>query len=383
MIKSLGRKKYLVRVYDGRDASGKRRSVSRVIYGGRDLAERYELELLQKKNRGQPLSESRMTIGAFFDKWSAAIAERLKPWVLRAYRAQFDNHIRPAFGHVRITALRPADLEIFYAEKLRSGLSGRSVEYFHSILSSMYVDAVRWQDVSENPLKYVRRPKRDKKEMLCLSPVEAQRFLRATYAEDYGLVLRFALQTGLRPEEYAALRWADIDFEHRDREGRHRGRVNVRHTVVQGKPGGGWYDSVPKTDAGYREVLFPLELLRELREHRARQLEHRLSLGASYQDHDIVFATPVGTPVNHHSLSFKVFKRTVKAAGLSERLRLYDLRHSWVTLSIMAGADIKTVSRQAGHASVAFTLQTYAHVLPEMREAASDKLEALLKAAAQ
>src|SRR4051812_32637429 len=113
MIKSLGRKKYLVRVYNGRDAAGKRISVSRVIHGGRDLAEAYELELLQRKNKGQPLSETTLTVGAFFDKWHAAISERLKPWTHRAYKAQFDNHIRPALGHVRLTGLRPADIETF------------------------------------------------------------------------------------------------------------------------------------------------------------------------------------------------------------------------------------------------------------------------------
>jgi integrase len=383
MIKNLGRKKYQVRVYDGRDAQGKRVSVSQVVYGGRDVAEQCELELRQKKSKGQPLSETRLTISAFFKRWHAAIAERIKEPTHIAYGNQFTNHIGPALGHIRLAALRPGDVEEFYAAKMRAGLSGRSVEYLHSILASMYADAARWRDVGENPMRYVRAPKRKKKEMLCFTPAQAQAFLRATYAEEYGIALRFALQTGLRPEEYCGLKWSDVDFEYRDRAGQHRGRVNVRRTVIQGKPGGGWWDSVPKSDAGYREVIFPAELLRELREHRQRQLAHRMKLGAAYEDHDLVFATPVGTPVDARGLSFRFFKRTLRAAGLSEKFRLYDLRHTWVTLSIMAGADIKTVSRQAGHASVAFTLQTYAHVLPEMREAASDRLEALLRAAAQ
>lgn len=383
MIKNLGRKKYLVRVYDGRDARGRRVSTSQVVYGGRDVAEALELELLQKKNKGQPLAESRLTLSAFFQKWHKAIAERIKERTHIAYKSQFENHVEAALGHVRLTALRPGDVEEFYAEKMRGGLSPRSVEYLHSILASMYADAARWRDVAENPMRYVRAPRRKKKEMMCFTPADAREFLRATYAEDYGLVFRLALQTGLRPEEYTGLQWSDVDFEYRDRGGAHRGRVTVRRTVIPGKPGGGWWDSVPKSDAGYRDVVFPLELLRELREHRARQREHKMRLGAAYEDYDLVFATPAGTPVDARSLSHRMFKRTLKAAGLSEKFRLYDLRHSWVTLSIMAGADVKTVSRQAGHASVAFTLQVYAHVLPEMREAASDKLEALLMSAAQ
>jgi integrase len=383
MIKNIGRKKYLVRVYDGRDAAGKRVSTSQVVHGGRDVAEALELELLQKKSKGQPLSESRLTVSAFFKKWHQAKAQSIKERTHIAYGSQFVNHIEQRLGHVRLTALRPGDVEEFYAEKLRSGLSGRSVEYLHSILASMYADAARWRDVAENPMRYVRSPKRQKKEMMCFTPADTRKFLAATRAEGYGLIFRFALQTGLRPEEYTGLKWPDIDFEYRDRAGVNRGRVSVRRTVIPGKPGGGWWDSVPKSDAGYREVVFPAELLRELREHRARQLEHKMSLGAAYEDYDLVFATPVGTPVDARMLSARMYKRTLKAAGLSEKFRLYDLRHSWVTLSIMAGSDIKTVSRQAGHASVAFTLQVYAHVLPEMREAASDRLEALLKSGAQ
>ncbi|HYW72027.1 MAG TPA: tyrosine-type recombinase/integrase, partial [Pyrinomonadaceae bacterium] len=68
----------------------------------------------------------------------------------------------------------------------------------------------------------------------------------------------------------------------------------------------------------------------------------------------------------------------LQRAGLDMGIRLYDLRHSYVTLSLLSGVPVKVVSEQAGHASVAFTLDTYAHVLPDEREGASDKLERLL-----
>jgi len=76
----------------------------------------------------------------------------------------------------------------------------------------------------------------------------------------------------------------------------------------------------------------------------------------------------------------KEFKVTAKRAGLPTSVRLYDLRHSFVTISRLAGVDPKTVvSREAGNASVAFTLDHYGHVLKEMHEAASDKREQLLR----
>jgi site-specific recombinase XerD len=60
-------------------------------------------------------------------------------------------------------------------------------------------------------------------------------------------------------------------------------------------------------------------------------------------------------------------------AGLPLNLRVYDLRHAFVTLSLVAGVDPKTVSREAGHASVAFTLDHYGHVLEEQYEEAGLK----------
>jgi len=61
-------------------------------------------------------------------------------------------------------------------------------------------------------------------------------------------------------------------------------------------------------------------------------------------------------------------------------IRLYDLRHTAATLALAAGVSPKIISEQLGHASVAFTLDVYSHVLPHMQEAAALKVETLLLA---
>jgi integrase len=91
-----------------------------------------------------------------------------------------------------------------------------------------------------------------------------------------------------------------------------------------------------------------------------------------------VFATPFGTPVDIANLRVRHFKSIIKHAELSEKFTLYSLRHSFVTLSLLAGVDAKTVSEEAGHSSVSFTLDVYAHVLPSMKQNAAEKLEKLL-----
>ena len=102
---------------------------------------------------------------------------------------------------------------------------------------------------------------------------------------------------------------------------------------------------------------------------------------ASAQDlyseaHDLVFRTPSGQPINADCLA-KHFRSILDLAGVP-RIRLYDLRHSVATIALAAGVSPKVISEQLGHASTAFTLDTYAHVLPHMQDEAAARVEAML-----
>ena len=90
----------------------------------------------------------------------------------------------------------------------------------------------------------------------------------------------------------------------------------------------------------------------------------------------LLFRTPRGEPINADSLA-KHFKAILKQACLPE-LRLYDLRHTAATIALAVGVSPKVVSEQLGHASTAFTLDTYAHVLPHMQDEAVARIEAVL-----
>ena len=71
----------------------------------------------------------------------------------------------------------------------------------------------------------------------------------------------------------------------------------------------------------------------------------------------------------------KSFKPAVRAAGLPEDLRLYDLRHTCASLLIAQGASVKAVQAQLGHATASITLDTYGHLFPSEMEALADRLE--------
>ena len=103
-----------------------------------------------------------------------------------------------------------------------------------------------------------------------------------------------------------------------------------------------------------------------------------MKLGAKCQKHDLVFASEVGTPLSLRNLQRRHFKPILVKAGLDD-MRTYDLRHSCATLLLEADENVKVVSERLGHASVVLTLDTYCHVLPTMQQAATDKLERILK----
>jgi integrase len=230
--------------------------------------------------------------------------------------------------------------------------------------------AVRLGLIPANPVMSTDGPKRPKPVRYPLTVEEALRFAAVCEPSRFGLFFLLSLASGLRPEECIGLRWPDLELGE-------RGVVHVRR-VIHALRGGGWRWHEPKTKNGARSVVFPGELAAKLREHRRRQLEQKLMAGPSWQNNDLVFCTSLGTPILTCALHHE-FKTVAKRAGLPEAVSLYDLRHTFVTLSLVAGVDAKTVSQEAGHASVAFTLDHYGYVLKEMHEAASDKREQLLK----
>jgi integrase len=213
----------------------------------------------------------------------------------------------------------------------------------------------------------------DKPVLHPLTVEEALRFVEACGESRFGLYFVLALSTGLRPEEGIALQWSDLQLGE-------RGVVNINR-VIHTLKGGGWRWHETKSKKGVRSIVFPGELAMRLTEHRKRQLEQKLKVGQHWQNNDLVFCTTSGTPLRHCALTI-AFKTTLETAKLPANVRLYDLRHAFVTFSLLAGVDAKTVSNEAGHASVGFTLDHYGHVLKEMHEGASDKREHLLNSRA-
>jgi len=125
-------------------------------------------------------------------------------------------------------------------------------------------------------------------------------------------------------------------------------------------------------------VKFPISLAKALKGHKASQAKARLAVGTAWQDHDLVFCSEIGTPINISNLTSRAFKPILDVAGLPSSTRLYDLRHTMATLLIEEGVDARTVADRLGHSSVTMTLGTYTHPTTAMQEKAAERLEDLL-----
>jgi integrase len=117
-----------------------------------------------------------------------------------------------------------------------------------------------------------------------------------------------------------------------------------------------------------------------LQTQRQQQLENRLGVGPGYQDHGLVFATPLGTPIDPSNLR-RAWLNILETAGIGH-LRFHDLRHAHASLLLQLGTHPKVVSERLGHSGVGITLDIYSHVLPDIQAQAAAQLDQLVKGAA-
>lgn len=363
-----GERTWQVRIFVGRDATGKQIFHRKTIHGAKKDAERYLTAARREMDLGVFVEPTAMSVNEYFDRW---LRDAARPRVSRrtadGYAGLLDRYIRQPLGHKRLDKLQPLDIQAVYGAMQARGLSARLVRHTHAALHNALKQAVKWGLLSRNPSDLVELPKVPHKERHVLSPDEAADFLKAAAVMPHGLVFEFALLSGMRPEEYLALQWSDVDFE--------RSTARVRRALVRHKKS--WSFEEPKTARSRRTVYLPAPLLQKLAAHKRKQAEARLKLGAAWQALDLIFCSEEGTPLSIPNITYRYFRPILTKAKLP-RIRLYDLRHTCATLLLIAEENPKVVSERLGHSTIVLTLDTYSHVLPTMQQNATAKLTKML-----
>ena len=343
-----------------------------------------------------------------------------KPDLAEKTRLSYDGHIRnhlvPHLGRTRLDKLTSWQVEQMFAQieeqnahilecreseeaKVRASVKGRRVislstkHRIRATLRSALAEAVRRPDlpVSVNIASHVRLPSCPRTrplvwtpdrvrqwqvdgivpgEVMVWTPEQTITFL--THARKYTWLFplfHLIAVKGLRRGEAVGLPWANTRLTD--------GQVDIRTQVVTL----GWKmaTTTPKSAAGQRTITLDKDTVKVLRSWKKFQTEARFQAGQGWNDTGLVFTQPDGSGW-HPGQVTRWFNRIAKAAGLPP-IHLHGLRHGAASLALAAGADVKVVSGELGHATTHFTQDTYQTVFPEVARAAAEATAAMLKPA--
>ena len=317
--------------------------------------------------RPKGLQTGHVTFGAWLDHWYQSCCKpRLRPTTQKTYENAIYQHLIPALGQIPLEKLSTSDLQRHYATLQESGrlcrvdqygpgLSDRTVRGIHAICRAALAKAEQERMCTGNPALGCRLPPKRGRESRVLAPEEIQRFL--TQAREDGCYELFLLDlaTGLRRGELLALQWEDLNFR--------TGALQISKQLqrIDGK----LTLSEPKTKAAVRTILLPRPVLKVLEQYRERIL-----MPSSW-----IFPSPVKEDAPLDPSSERKRIKVVLERARCSRVRFHDLRHTFSTLALEHGMDVKTLSTVIGHTSSATTLDIYAHVTDEMRSAAARKID--------
>jgi integrase len=283
--------------------------------------------------------DERRTFGTAVERWDKMLRDGGSRSAV-AYESRVRLHILPTFRDVPITEIRKADV-VRWRDELSLKVAAAYVNSMLGTLSSAFTWFVDQRWVEANPCRRVKPLVRPAKVFPWLQSSEQVTRLLGECALHIRRLVAVLVGTGMRLDEALHLHWDDIDLEHRI------------ITVRRGRKG------MPKSGRMRRVPVFDsvMPVLKEMRLTRGANV--MLWPGRSKRAPNLAL-TQAGI--------WKQFKAAVISAGLSQKMRIHDLRHSFASLFLLDGGDIFKLSRILGHSSVTITEKTYAHLRPDAYE---------------
>ena len=326
--------------WEGRYTAGRDPETGKAIYKnvlGKTQAEaKAKLKQAIEEAKGLDAAKvGRYTVCQWMEIWFEHYAKvKVRPSSHQTYRGYIDNHIKPSIGKIPLEKLTSLELQKFYKKLLEKGrvdrlesrhqskgLSAKTVRNIHQIISSAMQLAREQKLITANPAEDCALPRLEHREMQTLPVEQLQSFLRE--AKDSGVFELYYLEltTGLRRGELLGLKWEDIDLE--------RGDLRVRRQIA--RINGEVVEAPLKTKNAYRTLPLAEDTIGVLEAQRKKT-----------GDSPWVFPSPTGGPISPDSV-LRMLHRVLKRAGLP-RVRFHDLRHTFATLALQNGVDVKTVS---------------------------------------
>lgn len=337
-------KRYMVR-YRTPD----RRATKRRGFKNKREAQDWLAENTVKMNAGEwrPATAGKITVAEFADQWLETKTTTIAPKTATAYE-QAVTRIKTV-GTIGATSLARVDhsvVEQWVSDMSRHTVRGgatmapKTIQNTFSVLSSIMKRAVRDNRISRNPCEGIELPKVYSVDQIILTPTEVA--IMATAAGNYGDMINALAMAGLRWGELVGLQVQDVDLNG------HRLRINRQITEDKGR----LIHGLPKHDKKRNVPLLPplATIIEERIKNKPRDA--------------LVFTTTGGQVLRASNSRRDWFNPAAEAAG-HPGLTPHDLRHTFASTAISAGANILALQHALGHHSPAFTLSEYGHLYPD------------------
>ena len=367
-------------VFVGRDErTGHKRYVQRTVHGGQRDAQRALARLVTEVDEGRHAASAPGTVGALLDRWLDTKALSVEETTIASYRWMTDKYLRPEIGRVRLSSLKPADLDALYARLARAGgtdgtkLSPRTIRICHGVMRQALEQGRKWGLISRNPALDASPPRSRHHEIKPPSVEQVTKLLAAAADEDedFATYLRVLAATGCRRSEALALRWTDIDWK--------AGEVTIARSLAT--VGSKVVEKDTKTHQ-IRRLSLDGGTTAALKVQRKRAMECAADCDTKLPADCFVFSSDVeGKRPWRPDVATHRFIRLCGNLGV-EGVRLHDLRHYVATALGAAGTPLATISARLGHRDKATTLNVYQHTMPAQDHKAAELLGALLDVSA-
>lgn len=301
---------------------------------------------------GDPFPET-ITVREFAARWlDHKASSGVRPRSLNRYKGLVGRHVLPVIGSMRLDRVKVGHIRGVLDKATASGLAPRSVQHVRAVMSGLFGTAVSWELIPVNPVKATETASVPRPELEVPTAAQAMAVLEAAKGTQWATPLLLAIATGARRSEVLGLKWSEVDLDRR--------RVQIVRNL-QRVPGEGLRFFEPKSARSRRLIILPPFAVAPLKAWKADQARRRLTLGAAWNDFDVVCERGDGQPLDPDSFSHAV-KRLMAKAGLPKATRLHDLRHGLATALLEEGVDVAVVSAVLGHSSPGFTMAVYQHV---------------------
>jgi integrase len=334
----------------------------------------FKISIEHALREGSYVAPNKETVRHFLDDWFAVHKKGLAIKTIEGYELNI-RHINKHIGDIPLQRLKPYDIEKMVKSLLET-LSAKSVTYILMVLNLALKSAVKNRVINANPCDVVDRPKKKKYTPSIITPDRFQEYMDLfSDAWIYPGVL-LSVFCGLRRGEILALQWHEIEYKDN--------KIVIKKSA--GRKEKVFYEKPTKTER-IRTVYLPTGFGDMLKACRKKQLENRALLGEEYiryyadeeQKREIsyVLVESNGKRPDPSYVS-RFFNRRIKSSGLPH-IRFQDLRQTAISLMLMAGAPIKSVSELAGHSTIKTTADIYAQVVEDSKRQAAETMSKYIK----